>query len=205
MNNYYLVDYENVRMSGLNGLSRLNENDAVLIFYTENADTMTFGLYQTMNESKADIQFQKVKTGSPNALDFQLCSYLGYMIHEYGGENAAYYIVSKDLGYAVLSNYWKERDIHIYQIADIAGNPVSVKPAPSNVTKENALDKELEKELEKFLPDKRYISDIAKIIRENRTKTEINSALMRFFRPGPNNMDMAGIYQKIKPLLTDKK
>ena len=208
--NYYLVDYENVRTAGLNGLSKLDENDAVLIFYTDNADSLTFGLHRRLNESKADIQFQKVESGAPNALDFQLSSYLGYIIREHEGEeNTSYYIVSKDVGYAILSNYWKRRHIEINQVMDITGQPVPVKQInqQTNNAPTTAQPKKdaLEKELEKLLPNKRYISDIAKIIRENNTSQEINSALMQLFRPSPShNADMTGIYKIIKPLLTDK-
>ena len=53
--NYFLVDYENVRVSGLDGLAKLTENDVVIIFYSVNADSLTFGLHRRINESKANL------------------------------------------------------------------------------------------------------------------------------------------------------
>ena len=34
----YMIDYENVKTGGLNGISRLTEADRVIIFYSENAN-----------------------------------------------------------------------------------------------------------------------------------------------------------------------
>ena len=78
----FLVDYENVKTQGLNGISKLTESDTVCIFYSENADNMTFGLHRRLMETKANVQYQKVEVGYKNALDFQLSSYLGYVISQ---------------------------------------------------------------------------------------------------------------------------
>lgn len=96
--NYYLVDYENVNKTGLNGVAKLDKDDVVCIFYSENADSLTFGLHRRLNESAAEIIYKKVVIGNKNALDFQLSSYLGYIIHENESEGKQYdyYIVSKD-------------------------------------------------------------------------------------------------------------
>lgn len=60
--NYFLIDYENVNVSGFDGLANLTENDAVILFYSENASTLTFGLHRRLNESKANLQFHKVES-----------------------------------------------------------------------------------------------------------------------------------------------
>ena len=39
---YYLIDYENTGENGLEGLSDLGSGDQVIIFYSENADKMSF-------------------------------------------------------------------------------------------------------------------------------------------------------------------
>ena len=53
--NYYLIDYENVKIDGLNGISKLAEEDVVCIFYSENTDSMIFGLHRRLNETKAQL------------------------------------------------------------------------------------------------------------------------------------------------------
>ena len=43
---YYLIDYENTGENGLEGLSDLGSGDQVIIFYSENADKMSFDLHK---------------------------------------------------------------------------------------------------------------------------------------------------------------
>ncbi len=43
---FYLIDYENVGVNGFNGLSKLDANSSVCIFYSENCDKLTFGLHK---------------------------------------------------------------------------------------------------------------------------------------------------------------
>ncbi|MBQ3003628.1 MAG: hypothetical protein IJD82_07845, partial [Clostridia bacterium] len=44
----YMIDYENVKTGGLNGISRLTEADRVIIFYSENANRITFDLHKRL-------------------------------------------------------------------------------------------------------------------------------------------------------------
>ena len=50
---YYLIDYENTGENGLEGLSDLGNGDQVIIFYSENADKMSFDLHQRLQECYA--------------------------------------------------------------------------------------------------------------------------------------------------------
>ncbi len=118
----FLVDYENVKSAGLNGITGLTEEDVVCFFYSENAETMTFGLHRRLTETKANVQYQKVEVGVKNALDFQLSSYLGYVIYQNqaaGLGNVVYYIVTNDHGFSCLKTYWKKRNIEVNLAADI--------------------------------------------------------------------------------------
>lgn len=38
---YYLIDFENVKSRGMEGVELLAEEDTVCIFYSDNADSMT--------------------------------------------------------------------------------------------------------------------------------------------------------------------
>ena len=69
---YYLIDFENVKSRGMEGVELLAEEDTVCIFYSDNADSMTFDLHRKLNETKAQIIYHKVAVGTKNALDFQL-------------------------------------------------------------------------------------------------------------------------------------
>ena len=117
---YYLVDYENVKADGMYGVDQLGKKDCVCIFYSENASTLTFGLHEKLNQTKGKIALQKVEVGVKNALDFQLSTYLGYLISENEGKNETYYIVSEDKGLAILTGYWAERGENVKTASDIA-------------------------------------------------------------------------------------
>ena len=117
---YYLVDYENVKADGMCGVDQLGKKDVVCIFYSENASTLTFGLHENLNRSKAKILLQKVEVGVKNALAFQLSTYLGYLVSENEGKNETYYIVSEDKGLAILTGYWADRGENVKTAPDIA-------------------------------------------------------------------------------------
>ena len=119
MMSYYLVDFENVKKDGLDGIHKLGKEDKVCIFYSKNADSITFDQHRRLIESKADIELCKVDVGSKNALDFQLATQLGYLIANQAAD--AYYIVSKDKGFEILSGYWKNRGVSVTLTADITG------------------------------------------------------------------------------------
>ena len=78
----YLIDYENVKSEGIKGIAQLSEEDRVVIFYSHNADTITFEAMDMIFNSKAQVSKYKILCGGKNALDFQLSTYLGYLIHE---------------------------------------------------------------------------------------------------------------------------
>ena len=70
----YLVDFENVRSSGLKGVENLGEDDKVIIFYSKNADAITFDVHMLLSKSMAEIETYMILRGGRNSLDFQhLC------------------------------------------------------------------------------------------------------------------------------------
>lgn len=112
---YYLIDFENVKSRGMEGVELLTEEDTVCIFYSDNADSMTFDLHRKLNETKAKIIYHKVAVGTKNALDFQLATYLGYLICEQQKEDIHpdYFIVTKDNGFTSLLVYWKAQGVPV--------------------------------------------------------------------------------------------
>ena len=118
---YYLIDFENVKSRGMEGVELLTEDDTVCIFYSDNADCMTFDLHQMLNETKAKIIYHKVAVGTKNALDFQLATYLGYLICEQQKEDIHpnYFIVTKDNGFTSLMVYWKAQGVPVRIIRNL--------------------------------------------------------------------------------------
>ena len=126
---YYLIDFENVKSRGMEGVELLTEEDTVCIFYSDNADSMTFDLHRKLNETKANIIYHKVAVGIKNALDFQLATYLGYLICEQQREgiHPNYFIVTKDNGFTSLMVYWKAQGVPVRIIRNLlwGKNPVA--------------------------------------------------------------------------------
>lgn len=188
--NYYLVDYENVKSHGLDGITSLDSDDVLVIFYSENADSLTFGLHRRLNESKAKISYQKVDVGTKNALDFQLATYLGYLVRDNEGKESSYYIVTKDQGFTSLVNYWKKRKINVSLIVDLSGR---------DVQKEK---NDLRIQVEKVVSDEAVVDIVVKYIQQYKTKLGINNALAKQFK---DSKKASEIYNAIKPLIADKK
>ena len=101
----YLIDFENVKSEGIKGITQLDSNDSVVIFYSQNADTITFEAMDMIFSTKASVRKYKILRGGKNALDFQLSTYLGYLIHE--GSDSYFYIISRDNGFQHVVEFWK--------------------------------------------------------------------------------------------------
>ena len=179
--NYYLVDYENVKNDGLNGIDLLNNEAHVFILYTENSKTLTFDTANKIAASHANIYYQKVIAGSKNALDFQLASYLGYLIAQDSGSNE-YYIVTKDTGYKCLVDFWSKEKKKVSLIP----NFTVTKNVPMVVPQSEAWASDPE---------------VRKIIDNYKTKLGINNALVKKY----GSTRGGEIYKSIKSLIKDKK
>lgn len=194
--NYYLVDFENVKKDGLDGIHKLEKEDRVCILYSKNADSITFEQHKKIMESKADIELCKVDVGSKNALDFQLATQLGFLIANKTADS--YYIVSKDKGFEILSGYWKNRGISVTLIADITGR--------SHDHEVQELKEKLQEILADIIKenDDVTVEEVLKTIQQYKTKQGIMNALMKKY-PSADNKKSSRIYKAIKPLLSDKK
>lgn len=199
---YYFIDYENVHQSGLNGIEKLTENDKLIIFYTTNAETLTFSLYEKLILCKAEIQLYKVQCGGKNALDFQLATFLGYIL----GQNTDIdcHIISNDKGYEYVRNFWKEKNVKIKISSDIEGNILKLLPAvvsaPVVVKKETDFDKVV-KPLNLSKSDKdallKIFNDSASVKDTSKRKQSISNTITQTF----GNSKSSKYYQALKPLI----
>lgn len=187
----YLVDYENVNKDGLNGIGKLDSNNSVYIFYSEKADSMTFGLHRRLMETKANVEFFKVTVGTKNSLDFQLVSFLGYKIAKNEEEN--YVIVSKDTGYNSVVEFWSRKKISISRWESIkCDTQHSTEILLEKVT--DALGSELSK----------YAQCACKAIQSSSSKLEVNNYLSKNL-PQDDRQYVGDIYGKIKTLIPKEK
>ena len=100
----YLIDFENVKSKGLTGIEQLAQDDKVIIFYSENSDTISFEMHRKVMTSNADIEYLKVRVGGKNALDFQLSTLLGYLLAKELYTHI--FIISGDKGFDKLHDFW---------------------------------------------------------------------------------------------------
>lgn len=181
----YLVDFENVKNNGLIGADTLMEEDKLIVFYSENADKITFEVHELLCRIRAQVQFFKVTVGVKNALDLQLASYLGKLIEQF--PQARFYIITSDKVFLHLQNFWDQVSIEIQE---------SIGPH------DNKERNELLEKIQDSLPeDEEHWEEISLCILKYKTKQAINNALVKKF----GSTQGGRMYQKIKPILKNKK
>lgn len=114
-----------------------------------------------------------------NSLDFQLSSYLGYIIHENHDKSVSYYIVTKDKGFACLANYWKRRKVDIDIAADLCGKGGESLQDDLQDDLQHGLQDDLKMQVEQLLEEKDIADEVAGLIRQCETKLGLNNALMK--------------------------
>ena len=119
----YLIDFENVHDSGLNGINALTDQDEVSIFYSNKSEHMSFDTHVNIMKSEARIKYIKLRRSAKNYLDFQLCTHLGYLI---GSQTEGpFFIISKDTGYDSIIDYWRDHGITVTRQPSIGFNSMS--------------------------------------------------------------------------------
>jgi hypothetical protein len=205
---YYLVDYENVKVAGLHGVNKLSGNDTVCIFYSDKSDTLTFDIHKQLNESKATVIFQKVNVGTPNALDFQLATYLGYLIAQ--DSTREYFIISKDKGFSVVKNYWESKKINLTCITQLSEGILinsidteAIEPSYVSVS-EKSKESDLTDKVKGVISDKNIVQIVVAVITKYPNKQAIYNALINEF-PIEERKKAQDTYREIKPLLKEIK
>lgn len=116
--NYFFIDFENVHSSGLDGIENFGKDDVIYLMYTNTCKTIQLTVMDKLLHCGRDIKLNlvKVSVGTKNALDFQLSSYLGYLIAKTEKQKCSYYIVSNDTGYDFIVSFWNEQGVDVSRI-----------------------------------------------------------------------------------------
>ena len=109
MRDIYLIDFENVASEGLSGITYLSPEDQVIIFYSTNSNRLSMKMHILIGKSTCHLSYFEVSVGGKNALDHQISTWLGYLIGT-GAAERSYYIVSRDMGYRHVANFWAVND-----------------------------------------------------------------------------------------------
>lgn len=119
---HFLVDSENVNDNWLMLFDMADEDDEIVVFYTKKSPHMSYmSVIRLMENNSINVRFEECYEGT-NALDFQLVSYMGYLMgrndtrSESTGEPASaetgadeYIIMSNDTGYDPAVRFWKDK------------------------------------------------------------------------------------------------
>lgn len=194
----YLVDYENVNISGFDGINKLTRKDSVIVFYSDKANTLTVSLHNNLMKVLAKVSFVKIFGSGSNCLDFQLSTYLGYLISK--NQKESYYIVSKDKGFEYVISFWKDKNVNVIPVINVAMTPENaVKTVKKPVSHQG---QSVKSQLSRLIPQ--YSSEIhtvAEYIEKSRTRCELNNLLLKKYGSEKTGV----IFKAIKPLLVGKK
>ena len=128
---HFLVDSENVNDNWLMLFDMADEDDEIIVFYTKKSPHMSYmSVIRLMENNSINVRFEECYEGT-NALDFQLVSYMGYLMgrndtHSENNSSAApivtdtadvsaascadeYIIMSNDTGYDPAVRFWKDK------------------------------------------------------------------------------------------------
>ena len=110
---YYLVDTENIGNQWTQVIPNLQPNDLILLFYTDSnsAQTVPFSTLGQMTATKANFKAVHCVKGT-NALDFQLVTYLGFLVAK-SNKHDNFIICSNDNGFDAVIVFWKNRGYNI--------------------------------------------------------------------------------------------
>ena len=106
----YFVDTENVGSTWKDLLPAKRENDKLLLFFTENSPYISYTDLQIILQYPDQFELIRCNPGK-NGLDFQLVSYLGYLMCS--APDSEYIIVSNDNGFDAVVKFWQERNASI--------------------------------------------------------------------------------------------
>lgn len=205
--NYYLVDYENIHNNLDNLINNTSNGDSIVLFYSETCKNISLDVISNFTSRNLKIDCFKVITGTKNALDFQLASYLGYLV----GENkkaANYYIVSNDKGFDCLCEYWESIRVSVVRIcAQISVvNPVLKQNAPKTkkeVKKNNKANNDITlEEVKEIVKENSEAEFIVDVLNNSKEKTEVHNKISKHYK---DSKKTGILYKKLKPLFKEKK
>ncbi len=111
--NFFLIDLENWKPSShdVTLIDDISADDQVHIFFTDTVPYLSLSFLSQLSQNHVRVFYHNAFRGTKNALDFQLSSFLGYLIAQDGLGEHHCYIVSKDTGYDCLADFWKSENI----------------------------------------------------------------------------------------------
>jgi hypothetical protein len=213
--NYFLIDFENVGTDGIKDFKGVQEGDTFIVFYSDNRKNVTIEIMEHITALKLHFRSFKVEVGTKNALDFQLSSYLGYLIGADSG--AEFNIVSNDKGFDCLCNYWNNLGTHVKRVSlhdeqHTITSEEQPQPPPSPKPKQKTNSKPKKSKVEEinlatieeikvYLADEDEPEEVLDIFNQYKSRQSICNGLAKRFK---DSKRASAVYKKLKPLLKEK-
>lgn len=110
--NYVLIDYENIQPSNL---ELLREHPfKVIVFVGANQNKVPFELAAAMQSMGCAAQYIKMGSIGKNTLDFHIAFYLGELASK--DSSACFFIFSRDTGFDTLIKHLEARKIKVQRV-----------------------------------------------------------------------------------------
>ena len=103
----FLVTLENVHNAGMSGVSYLNEEDTLILFFAETSKNLEHRHLECINQSGCTLETYKLKSIGKNALDFYLTARVGELLQSAPNDDIA--IISRDKGFKAVREYVQKR------------------------------------------------------------------------------------------------
>jgi len=103
---YFLIDFENVKNSGMRGTEYLLPTDCVFVFYSAAAPTMEHRHLMNIQNSRCGFETYKLLTKRKNGLDFYIATKVGELFGAGCCKNAV--LISHDNGFQAIRDFWQE-------------------------------------------------------------------------------------------------
>lgn len=116
----YLIDTENVQTRFIQLIPKLSQNDSIILFMMKDKHHLSLKIDDAIAINKKNIEISVIDCFSgkakKNALDFQLVSYIGYLVCNNRDNHQSLKIVSDDCGFDPVVDFWKDRGIDICRV-----------------------------------------------------------------------------------------
>lgn len=142
-NRVFFIDTENQGAMYLKDLNGLTNKDLVICMFTEYSPKFTYDQVGKFLESSASFKFIDCLAGTPNSLDFQLSSMLGYYLRMEDEEKEEtnptdFIILSQDTGYYGIIQFWSNQGYNVHIRNSLLGENIDVRKALENLTANKA-------------------------------------------------------------------
>ena len=172
-NRLFVVDTENTNNYSFINNFKVNENDNIVLFFSNNSKSITIQTFDEILKCGAKILTENVNVGGKNALDFQLVAFITEKTIR--GNFSEIHVISNDTGFNYAIDYinsYYEGNVNLEIIQNINKN--TSKGKKNNKTVKINKESEEKKAFEEVASEKEENSENNNLIFINNTEKELS-------------------------------